>query len=326
MAIAELNPRIARDAVQTFEDRKERRTSNIRSMRLTEPEIAELDYVWHGMAAELGCRSVHGALEAQLLRSVPRDSARKRIIEELDRAGGLADEGRVLLIVESEWAATRYETRGAVMHLEFHGKVERIPSPMPTGAAQQKVWTGFDLKMLRSKPKAGKPTPVTSTREDRWAAKDDELRRMCQTMRVGPDHGGRKHYEPEYKSDSVLVSRVIAALETVSAETAVVLRMVYGRDQGRRTDVYGSELGPIAAMTPVVQREREKVAAALYAERCEGCTDLERLHARALREVRAEAILEAHAKDLPFVAKVRADAEKMLVRACLEYRKARGTR
>jgi hypothetical protein len=60
-----------------------------------EREPSELTYLWHDYDAQLGVRSIQGAIENRLLTAPPRDDARPDIVAELERAGGRAPEGKV---------------------------------------------------------------------------------------------------------------------------------------------------------------------------------------------------------------------------------------
>jgi hypothetical protein len=62
--------------LRAYESAPERRTRK-RSDRLSPAERAELEYLWGAYTADLGSRSVQGAIEDRLRRAQPRDEVRK---------------------------------------------------------------------------------------------------------------------------------------------------------------------------------------------------------------------------------------------------------
>ena len=331
-------------SAQSFEDRGKRGKSRQQSQKLTDAEIAELQYAWGEIAGDLGCKSIQGAIEAKLLRAPPSDRARGYVIEELERAGGRAPEGAIVRIVTEEYkgsehiglaAVSGYEVARAIRYLVLHGKVERLSVPVPTNEETktltrgQREWTGYDLRLVSRKRTVRLAlASVPSTREDRWRAQDESLERMWHTIPAKDKGGGRKHYDVEDTPNTSRAIVVLAAIERISTEAVLILRAAYGGD-GIRGDLpglgpYPKELRPIVSMTPAVRAEMQRTAEENAAKRKSVSRSREELIAFAYRELRPLAILRAHALDLQFVGKVRTEANDMLVRACAEYRKARG--
>jgi hypothetical protein len=140
--------------------------------------VEDLGTLWGMRDSSIGMRSVHGAVQAQLLRAPPRDDVRRTLVEELERAGGRAPEGAILRIVAAEKGlATTYEIRRAVDMLAAHGRLERLrveppkspsetkekdgapprgienirmPLPVDRLTTAQRQWTGFDLRLTRA--------------------------------------------------------------------------------------------------------------------------------------------------------------------------------
>jgi hypothetical protein len=323
---------------QSFESRSLKSESRARSLELTEAEVAELDYLWHGYSASLGCRSVHGAIEAQLMRSPPRDDARRHVLEELDRGRGPVPEGKLVRIVAEDYGVTRYEVRRAVHFLALHGKVERTPSVLPewfgpdhtltaVQAVAKREWTGFDVRArVRER---GTPTmrlALASVGDDpvdaRWRRADEALEREWRVVGITGRDGGRRDYEPDVSQHGAVATGVIAAMERIPTESAIVLRARYGGDHWAHADVY-AELGGIVEMAPCVVAARAEAAEGLAARRTSKLRTPAELLAMARREVTAAAVIRGRSGDKAFVARVKAEARQMLIRACGEYRAAR---
>ena len=322
-----------------------------RTRFLSKSEVEELRALWVGMSVAASS-SVHGGLEATLMRSEPRPGAKRHVLDELERAGGRAPEGLVLHAVAHEWDMLRqrgtgitvYEVQRAVKALVGLGKVQRIPVPAPPShkpsrdgtrdslSDAQLRHTGYDLAIVRPKKDRQRgdltmqlalpSATLPRTREERWAAQDEAIRREWQTMHVAESRGGRRDYEPT-PSAGTSAGRALRALERISTESAIALRLVYGRENEPHP-VFG-EIGAIVAMTPTVEAERRRRA--LAATRGVAGSKVVRLaafdEAMAGRQCSPTRILADHARDLKFIGDVRTEAEEILVSACAEYRRAR---
>lgn len=346
MAIAELDTRIRKGAVQSFEDRVERKSNKRRSLRLTEAEVAELQDLWMGHAAEIGFRSSHGAMEMHLLRSEPRTTTRRHVLGELRRCGGRCPEAKLVAALVEDFdmclteGLTRYEVRGAIRKLIARGKVERVETPGQNGEPPTK-----DLRIVKNERGELRMRlaldSVPKERKVPWTAKDESVRLMWETVPVREGDGGKATYELHAtRSASNFGRDVTAALETVSDETVDVLKAAYGTPPS--SDVYGAGMWHVAAMTAVVREERERIATEAATQRkletapspmivlgqpCYVNGPLvrtrEQVYAWELRRVHADEILHARMRDTAFVAVVSAQADTLLVQACSEFRKAR---
>lgn len=304
----ETNTRIQRGSVQSFENRGQRRTNKRKSMRLTPPEIVEIQELWNGMAQGLGCHSAHGAMEAHLLRSPPREDAKRYVLEELARAGGRAPEVKLTNLIVDEnkhqrgaSGLKRYELKRAIGALITAGKLERVEVEEDGGAPARK-----DLRLIRGARMDGRMRLALDLsnfgRERRWQSQDESIRLMWETIQVHDRDGGRHNYEPEYDRPSVVRNTVVAAVEKMSAESVEVLRLIYGTGPSQYGDMYGEGLGHIAALTLAVREERARMGGA---------------------KVSPDYVLQTKRLDAAFVTTVKQQADEMAVRACQEYKRAR---
>lgn len=338
-------------SVQSFEDKRKRGKSERQSQKLTESEIDDLQYAWGGVAGELGCKSIQGAIQAKLMRSPPSNRARGYVLEELERAGGRGPEGAILRILTLDYQQPKYEDLGlaaiskyefvrAIRYLVLHGKLERVHVEMPKNdeakemTRGQREWTGYDLRIVRRD--RGELTmrlalaSVPHTRADRWRAQDEALERMWLSIPAKDKGGGRKGYESEDPPNTTRATAVLAAIEKISTESVLVLRAAYGGD-GLRQDLPGLEPYPqdvrsIVAMTPSLRAELQRLAEEAASKRKSVSHTREQLLAFAHRELRPLDVLRDRCRDVQFIGKVTTEANDMLVRACAEYRKARGPR
>lgn len=129
----------SRSAVESFgltdeqRERQRRREKRRSYDRLNRIELEELRDLWGMYDCAIGQRSIHGAVEARLLRAQPRDEARGDVLTELHRAGGRMPEGALLRIIAAEKGLARtYEVRRAIEMLVTYGKVERVRAAEPT--------------------------------------------------------------------------------------------------------------------------------------------------------------------------------------------------
>lgn len=361
MAVIELHPNDT-PAVESVDDERRRRRESRQSRFLTQGEAAELQDLWCGYGARLWAGSVHAMLEAHYLQRPPSTRVRGYVVEELERAGGRAPEGRVIEIIAAEWAAdrsaglrsrvTRYEIRRAIGQLVSHGHVSKLPAERPASSHDrvsdaERWWTGFDLCLVgaheRGSPTMRLAARTTSLapRADRWRAQDEAIRREWYTIRTGVPHGGRSSYEPEVVEPPG-VRAAQAAIERLSARDAVVLRAVYSRvtDESMRFGLAGRAVysgvangsarfglaGPVVVMTKLVEQERQARAQVLAASRKSAVWSAEELLATALREVRAEQVVAERQRDVEWTRRARAQAEQLVAEACKAYRAARRRR
>lgn len=280
----------ARAAVESFESKRARQVNARASKRLTEAEAEDLRYLWHGYESDLGIRSVHGAIERQLLIKAPPRDLQEPVLEELERAKGRAPEGRILRIVTSERWGTRREVRLAIEYLTRpHGRrgprVERIPVDQPetpstcelrrTGRAcshpcSSCEWTGYDLKLTeRARGEirmqlalASVPKSREQRRAESWAAQDAALEREWRILAVkGEAHGAPTTRDGLSKRQRAAVNRAMTALAMLTRQQATVLELVYGSFHA----VEDLELATIAAKFKVTKPR----AAAMRDDACE---------------------------------------------------------
>ncbi len=334
MNAIEITPKIDRHASQSYESRADQREADRQSLRLTAKEREELEYLWRGYAAELGCRSLHGAIQDKLLRSPPRDNVRRLVVDELERAGGRAPEGAILRLLALD-GSTRYETRRAIRDLVAGGKVEREPiDPIGcndkgelTDAARES--TGHLLRLV-ARPRgaltmrlalARVPLSPEEARRRRWQAQDDALESLHHTLVCGDAVSVVADVDVADSKLARTTGATLAALRAIDARHALVLRRVYGdRDPSARDTVFGKELAPLVTLTR--------------------CVESRRIEAETLarHKVAASAILRAMLDSAPtskeqkmrwslqraaFIARVKTEAEKLLIDASGAYRAAR---
>jgi hypothetical protein len=358
MAIAEMTPKVPKGAVQSFENRGERRATKRRAQRLTDAEVAELQDLWSGFAADIGFGSSHRNMEAHLLRSEPRPTARRHVLTELRKRGGRCPEVKLIAALVEDLdmrlteGLTRYEVRGAIYGLLVCGKVERVNVPCPDGGPPLKdlrivARPRGELRMLRALDSVPKERPSTKQR------KEDALRAELAELHVDESGGGKAQYEHFVSRSRSREGRDIAsALEAMTEQGAAVLKAAYGMPPA--LDAYGAGMWHVAALTSAVREERWRRAREAAAGRSletgpapveivvrEGravrrvqsvllgdATALVRTAAQVteweLRRVTPEDVLRGGMGDAAFVAVVAEEAHAMLVRACSEYRKARG--
>jgi hypothetical protein len=326
MALAEIETRVPKGAVQSCENRSQRKASKRSSLRLTESEVAELQELWSGYASQIGLRSVHGAVEARMLRSPPREHARRYVIVELQRCGGRCPETKLMHTLIEDFdkvldvGLQRYEVRRAIRHLIARGRIERVEVPRDNGP------TTYDLRIAHGQiirlALASVPTS-TNERESRWQAQDEALRLMWSTLEVTEDAPCPWNYEHGPTSKGHLGRSLATALESMTRESVAVLRAAYGTGYNAHSDLFGGLLGFVAPMTPSVLQERERRALALAASRRSKTRSDADLYAMALRRVRPEDVIRERAGDAAFVSRVTGEADLMLVRACAEFRRAR---
>ena len=215
--------------------------------RLTEQEAEDLVYLWQSYAADLGIRSVHGAIErALLLRCPPRD-LRRPVIEELERAGGRSPENRIVRLVTLERWGTKREIVQAIARLLADRRAEKIATERPetpatcgvlrTGRTCQHAcaaceWTGFDLRLV-DRRKATEPPTYESAQDRRargWREQDEALesdhhqlavKATSDATRTGRDEllGARKREK---------VERARSVLRKLSRFQVLILEQVYG--------------------------------------------------------------------------------------------------
>jgi hypothetical protein len=182
--------------------------------RLNRVELDELNDLWGMYDSSIGQRSVHGAVEARLLRAPPRDEVRSDILDELLRAGGRMPEGALLRIVAAQKGkATVYEARRALKMLQVYGKVERVAvdvPPMPdaikmerssktppgdgTGIVSmtmtfapdrltdaQREWTGYEVRIVR-RPEDEALSPAEDPARERGDLTMSTLARVRSTI------------------------------------------------------------------------------------------------------------------------------------------------
>lgn len=251
------------------------------SRRLTEAEADDLRYLWQSYAADLGIRSVHGALERRLLMAPPRDVWRPVLEELVDRHGGRACEGRIVHVVVVEGWGTRREVRRAVEYLTRASgrrgpRVERVATPRPESpkncegrcghACAACLWTGFDLRATeRGELRLGlaltdaelRRITGGDARRDRWARADARLEAECQQLACGSEtpHAPSTQDEVLGARKRRAVNRATAALAKMTALDARVLACVFG--------VYhANEEAELEAVRRMTGGDREKARAA----------------------------------------------------------------
>lgn len=245
--------------VETFDDRREQREAARDALKLTPAEREDLEELWGGLQASLGMRSVQGAIQDRLRRSPPRDEVRIQVVQELDRAGGRAPEGKVLRIVIAE-GASRYEAKRAVQMLVLWEHVVRVDVEMPVGHESKKKksdgtddvvrglsdaqaeWTGFDLRLTKKArgelaERFARRRAMTdeAARRARWKAQDEALEAECQMIHCSDAESFSPYSSvPELAPwRSAKVTRATMALQNTSPMTARVLHaLIAGRHPG----------------------------------------------------------------------------------------------
>ena len=326
----EVRPTIDKRATQSYESRVDQEAAAKQSLRLSAKEIECLEYLWRGYASELGCKSLHGATENRLLRSPPKNTARPLVLAELERAGGRAPEGAVLRILAAE-GCTRYETRQAIHWLLQGGAIERTPvDPMVvdkdgklTKGAHES--TAHELRLAA--PPAVRlalvrvPVPPEERQRRRWQSQDDALEAWHQTLVCGDSAEAPVMTELADSKLRRTVPATLAALRAIAPVHALVLRKTYGDvDPSARAGVFGRELAPIATMTRVVEHRRQE-AETMAGYTVDACSVVRDALDNAPQGKDAKA--KWSVARTAFVAKVRSEAEQLLIAASAAYRAAR---
>lgn len=277
MSTAIIVSRSARQAVEDHEANQARAESfglddapptKKSSPRLRPDELVELEYLWGSATAEMGVRSVHGAIEDRLRRAKPRDGIRRRILEELDRHEGHAIEGALVCVLLAEGGCTRYELRRAIRMLLAHGKIERRelagvveckPQPKRAKAEPDAVfvkpeWSGYELVLVGAKARAQakkdeakrargdltmnlalRSSGMTEearheARRDRWRRQDEALERECHMIEC-KDSPGAPDIDAEQMLSPLALARIERAMRALSKIPPLhrkVLRAIYG--------------------------------------------------------------------------------------------------
>lgn len=223
-------------------------------MRLTDHEAEDLRYLWQSYASDLGIRSVQGAIEQALLLREPPSDLRRPAVDELQRIGGRAAEGRFVRHLMSSQRSTRREAVQAVSRLVTEERIEKVATERPeppttcdlamTGKSCRHPcslceWTGFDLRLVEQREAKG-PTegPVEADPKNKawrarvraWYAQDEALEREHHTLAVSETQGSKRAGRDELLSKRKRRQVDIAqkALEMLSHFDAHVLQLVYG--------------------------------------------------------------------------------------------------
>ena len=320
VAVAKVRRRHARaspGAGESYESVLDQRATVRASERLSPAEREELEYLWGSYSADMGIRSVHGAIEDRLRRSPPRDEARRAVLDELERAGGRAPEGKILRIVVADGGFTRYEVRRAIQLLELHGKVDRVAVASPPDALRmdsgehvgltdaQREWTGFDLREqargnLTMRLALRSTHSPDETRAARWRRQDEAIERELHTLPCSDDQRSPPTLrdEPLAPRRRAAVDRATAALAVLPSRLQRVLWRLYG---GLRPEERArGEDGELLAIAEYTDRVRSEVGYASPA------------HALRMRT-----------KDSAWLALAKRDAQALIVDACKAYRIAR---
>ena len=223
-------------------------------MRLTEHEAEDLRYLWQSYAADLGIRSVQGAIESALILRRPPNDLRRPVAEELHCVGGRAPEGRFVRRVMSAQRSTRREVVQAITRLVAEERIEKVSTERPetpttcdlprTGRTcshpcSSCEWTGFDLRLVEQAEASG-PTEGPAEADPKhkawrararaWYAQDDALERELHTMCVKETPGSKREGREELLSARQRQSaeRARTALRKLTSFEVRVLEQVYG--------------------------------------------------------------------------------------------------
>ncbi len=197
----------------SFEGRRgeESRTGvrRVTSDRLSPEERAELAYLWGGYEAALGVKSLHGAIEAKLLRSAPRD-ARRVVLRAVESLAGHAERDRLAAMIAAEGEVTLREAEDAIHDLLRIGNLTRdeaVPG-----------WVALSHTKLPRGPSLAQP--------DRWQRDDEELERLgrggwkCKDVPAAYDFVPHMPRPPS--------PAVVRALAFLTSEQRQILRGEYG--------------------------------------------------------------------------------------------------
>jgi hypothetical protein len=257
-------------------------------MRLTDLEAEDLRYLWMSYAADLGIRSVHGAVErALLLRSPPRD-LRRPVVEELERAGGRSTETRIVRIVTLERWGTRREVVQAIARLIADRRAERCaterPEPHSTCAVRNTgrtcshpcascEWTGFELRLIAGEVR--RPIPRATKQEAQaraWLAHDEALERQLHELAVHDTPGSKGATRDELlgAKQRQSVERARAALRKLTPFEVRVLEQVYGGHWANETAVVDAVRAMVGGSKPRAIASIDQACAAYRVARAKG--------------------------------------------------------
>ncbi len=277
-----------RGAVSTHEDRDPRKRSRSSPQRLTWSERAELETLWGGYEAAIGMRSLHGATESVLLKSPPSD-VRKIVMAEMDRLSGHAERDGLVRAIAEEREATAYEARRAIGSLIGSGHLVAAVSEV-----KRRRWNAeterfeeytADAEFVHLARRLKRDPPPRTTREERWAAADEEIERECR--------GGPSCKDDDYETQAP----AMVGTGPVGSERAVrglplslqrVLRRLYGNTPPPPYAlVLGDEVARAAEFTPIVARRRKLLVEHLVASQVAAMQAAAKEHQRTCEQARA---------------------------------------
>lgn len=315
----------ARHAVQSYESRPKQRKAERDSKRLSAEEHGDLLLLWGGYDAAIGCRSAFGAILDAALRAPPRERPIWRLVTaELDRRGGRMPLDKLVTILADEGMATAHEVRRALRAMQGIGRITKSVQDEPERVTRIDPATGeyvsftvvIPTEVVRLERVPGAPPPPELTREERWRREDEEVRALCEG--VVPCHETRS-----CRRDSGLPaggggSPPANDVRLPFGLDRCVLERVYGTSHHPPyRDVFGGAEAAVVEYTEAAAEERARLGVPSVAEAIRLVLDgapADAVGAERWRQDRDR-----------FIARARAQAGKLIDRACEAFRAAKAS-
>jgi len=313
----------ARHAVQSYESKPKQRKADRDSKRLSAEEHGDLLLLWGGYEAAIGgCRSASGAILDAALRAPPRERPVWNLVcAELERRGGRVPLEKLVAILADEGMATAHEVRRALRAMQGVGRItkyvqdepERVDRWDPVAGEYISVNVMVPTEVVRMERLAGTPPPSELAPEERWRREDDALRAFCEG--VVPCHETRS-----CRSDGGVPARGGAPpandVRLPRGIDRCILERVYGTSHHPAyRDVLGGPEAAVVEYTEAAEEERVRLGAPSVAEAIRLVLDGAPDDAAAAERWRQD-------RDR-FVTRARAQAGKLIDRACEAFRSAR---